>query len=91
MRSESKITLNNTDETLVITDVGGSVLDSVAYAVSTKNIPIEWSYLPPTCMVETVEEVVTTETVVPAAEATGTGISETSASGAIESETGVTV
>lgn len=42
-RTESKITLNNTDETLQIFDAHGVELYQIHYATSVKNSPIEWS------------------------------------------------
>lgn len=41
-RSESKITLNNADETLQIFDAHGAELYQIHYATSVKNTPIEW-------------------------------------------------
>ena len=39
-RSESKIILNNVDETLDLLDASGSVFDHVAYSASTKDVPV---------------------------------------------------
>lgn len=41
-RTESKITLNNTDETLQIFDAQGLELYQIHYTTSIKNSPIEW-------------------------------------------------
>lgn len=60
-REESKITLNNTDESLVISDSSGNQLDSIRYATSTKNIAIEWKPVLSECVIHSVEEVITEE------------------------------
>jgi hypothetical protein len=65
MRTESKITLNNTSETVEILDAGGNVLHQIEYVTSFKDIPIEWEVQTPNCQVETTIEETTVETVPP--------------------------
>lgn len=62
-REESKIALNNTDESLVLSDSSGNQLDSVRYAVSTRNTPIEWRPIMPICLTDRVEETVVEEVI----------------------------
>ncbi len=62
MRTESKIILNNTDESLQILDAFGNVIHQIKYATSTKDIPIEWPAQFPDCQIVTTIEETTVET-----------------------------
>lgn len=62
MRTESKIILNNTDESLQILDAYGNMIHEIKYTTSTRDIPIEWPVQIPDCQIVTTVEETTVET-----------------------------
>lgn len=79
-RSESKLILNNTDETLILIDTSGQTIHSVEYAVSTKDVPIVFAtYTPPDCTIQTtVTEELSPENLPTGEALTGTGLAVSS-------------
>ncbi len=63
MQTESKIILNNTNETIEILDASMNPMSQLHYATSQKNIPLEWTVQSPNCQVETTIEETTVEVI----------------------------
>ena len=74
MRTESKIILNNTDESVEILDAQGNVIHQIKYAISSRNIPIEWPVQIPDCQIVTTVEEITVETNSPEIDSTELGV-----------------